>query len=809
MQLSEATAGKRMEMSSQSTGEVPLTKKIACLMCRKRKLRCDGGHPCRTCSRFKISCIYDENRKKSGPKRGYVKALEERLAHVENLLKTKDEWSEDLPQNYNTSVLTPASSVALWTSAYVTPENAESEQASNSLSGFDRCGVSKEETELRRQLESFGFQDRFDLTTSIRNSRLNKANNNTLIALGMNESLPDKLIMDELYGEFFNNFHRLYPFINKYRFLASLNLSYYFQPPIYLRYIMWAIGASSIPKYRELANVYYVRARKYLEVEQISGHGERVSRLAFPQAWALVTYYEYYTMFFPRAWISCGIATRLAYMLQLNVLNSGDFDIPICVVPPSDFSELEERRRTFWFIVCTDRFASLGTGFSMSLQNDTILTNLPASDEAFYANVQEKTYPYNFFMDFDGSGASGLSYFSALAAIMVLIGKTINFSQLSVSKISAMNREGESSFLKKYKALQQELDKFEKNLPPRFRDINLQLEEIPRHYLVTLLYHVTVICLNVELNKSISAYTVNRYKWTKYATRRCLKSSLRISETVRGLKNRPGFKFDPISCFCMYIAARWLVGSLGKCVRPSLKPHISGLLSTLDSAKSHIFFANSFMMQLEADITNIVMGKVSPTVDPTFGSTSQSSNAPCSVNEMNQDRMAGGQGMPEFSNNYGINEDNTTTFSGINSEDAVEQFNVDIENFISTNDESSFPTMANLVSEYASFTSLSQGTSHSNIPLETMQQQIHDFVPYMYINDDNSKHSDTFLPFNQDNDRVMAEQLSSIDDRATVDNNIGSTFQSEGKPSSEESTLKNLYVVQDMSDDIYFQSSAE
>ena len=59
---------------------VPKSKRIACVLCRKRKLKCDGTRPsCGTCARLAHSCAYDDIRRKSGPKRGYVKALEERL----------------------------------------------------------------------------------------------------------------------------------------------------------------------------------------------------------------------------------------------------------------------------------------------------------------------------------------------------------------------------------------------------------------------------------------------------------------------------------------------------------------------------------------------------------------------------------------------------------------------------------------------------------------------------------------------------------------------------------------------------------
>lgn len=59
---------------------VPRPKRIACIICRKRKLKCDGCKPsCGTCSRLGHKCAYDEVRRKSGPKRGYVKELEARL----------------------------------------------------------------------------------------------------------------------------------------------------------------------------------------------------------------------------------------------------------------------------------------------------------------------------------------------------------------------------------------------------------------------------------------------------------------------------------------------------------------------------------------------------------------------------------------------------------------------------------------------------------------------------------------------------------------------------------------------------------
>lgn len=89
---SNAAEAEERRASQEDNGQLPKQKRIACVLCRKRKLKCDGQRPaCATCTRLQHDCVYDEVRRKSGPKRGYVKALEARLAQVETLLKTQDE----------------------------------------------------------------------------------------------------------------------------------------------------------------------------------------------------------------------------------------------------------------------------------------------------------------------------------------------------------------------------------------------------------------------------------------------------------------------------------------------------------------------------------------------------------------------------------------------------------------------------------------------------------------------------------------------------------------------------------------------
>lgn len=99
-------ANGTIEVASGGDSTVPKPKRIACIICRKRKLKCDGSKPsCSTCTRLGHNCAYDEVRRKSGPKRGYVKALEERLSEFSQLYK----WLPGIKMDTNWVILYRAS----------------------------------------------------------------------------------------------------------------------------------------------------------------------------------------------------------------------------------------------------------------------------------------------------------------------------------------------------------------------------------------------------------------------------------------------------------------------------------------------------------------------------------------------------------------------------------------------------------------------------------------------------------------------------------------------------------------------------
>jgi Fungal specific transcription factor domain len=166
---------------------------------------------------------------------------------------------------------------------------------------------------------------------------------------------------------YFEKVHGCVPVIHRPRYLAAMDLAPSMRPPVCLRYAMWTHACSITPKYSALADHFYTRARKYAEQDEMRGFGEGMITIAHCQSWSLIATYEFKMMYFPRAWMSVGRATRLSQMMSLHRQDGAALDVKQALPPPRDWTEREERRRTFWMAFCQDRYASVGTGWPMTI----------------------------------------------------------------------------------------------------------------------------------------------------------------------------------------------------------------------------------------------------------------------------------------------------------------------------------------------------------------------------------------------------------------------------------------------------------
>ncbi|KAL2883127.1 hypothetical protein SGCOL_001315 [Colletotrichum sp. CLE4] len=154
-----------------------------------------------------------------------------------------------------------------------------------------------------------------------------------------------------------------------------------------------ASGAEATKTHRQLAMPFYHRAKAYLEADEMKGDGHYFATVAHAQCWSLIANFEAQQLYFAQASMSLCRAIRVAQMLGLHRVDGECVDAMPLLPPPRDWSEAEERRRTWWVIYCADRLVSGSTGWPVMINQQDISTHLPASDTAFETGVKEQASP--------------------------------------------------------------------------------------------------------------------------------------------------------------------------------------------------------------------------------------------------------------------------------------------------------------------------------------------------------------------------------------------------------------------------------
>lgn len=77
---------------------------LACALCRKKKVKCDGIQPsCSRCKSIGNCCQYSEPPKKRGPPKGYVEVIENRAHRIESLLGNQQQQQQLHYHHFNTN----------------------------------------------------------------------------------------------------------------------------------------------------------------------------------------------------------------------------------------------------------------------------------------------------------------------------------------------------------------------------------------------------------------------------------------------------------------------------------------------------------------------------------------------------------------------------------------------------------------------------------------------------------------------------------------------------------------------------------
>ncbi|KAI6793114.1 hypothetical protein KC332_g17052 [Hortaea werneckii] len=604
-----------------NNAQVPKPKRIACVLCRKRKLKCDGEKPaCGTCSRLQHDCAYDEVRRKSGPKRGYVKALEARLQQVETLLKTQDDQpSGQSDRNGNRDSNTGDQTREV---------DSQPLQYGNMVPDFPNIAGGFDNTDILPQnfisdTDTFEpmSQDQYIDTSFGGMGSANNNNNNNLdmpsdesfpwemISLGLDEPMPPQDVIDELNQAYFDKIHPTLPMIHKPRYYAALNLAPNMRPPVCLRYAMWASAASVTDKYQDLQQHFYQRARKYIQQDEMKGHGESMISVAHCQTWVILATYEFKLMYFPRAWMSAGRACRMGLMMGLHRVDGVGLDVKQCLPPPKDFVELEERRRTFWGCFCVDRYSSIGTGWPMVIDEKDIMSVLPANEDAYLLGKAENTLTLAEALSPDGTPY--LSSFAGVVVLGCLFGR--NLTHLHRPDLGEREDDLNGEFWKRHRSMDNILLNIALALPDRLR-LPMGISN-PNVVFTNMSIHTSTICLHQAAIFKAEKNRMNA-RVSQESKIRCITAASETASIMRQISHIDVSLMNPFMSFCLYVAARVFVQYLKP--RPDdvqVRSSLQFLLQAMNAIKRKNPLTESFLVQLDVDMEAAGLGSARPRND--------------------------------------------------------------------------------------------------------------------------------------------------------------------------------------------------
>ncbi|GAA5895977.1 Zn(II)2Cys6 transcription factor [Sporobolomyces salmoneus] len=416
--------------SQQRDKAASIARGLACLACRKRKVKCDSMKPiCTGCYKHAkgdnstISCVYDDmnapKKKRSSP--GTLAALEAtNQALRDELAELKDYMTQmrtstsnlPLPPSHNT----PSSSVE--GSSYrlqfapppPPPMNPAGDYGSSSYAQAPAVVTVCEPQDPRGSAYSASL----DYTLSKPEGSgggggnvnyLNTSNNasqptppesppsdfwNQLMYPGWPRDLPSFDLTSRLIDVWFSKPHCLTGLINEAQFRSSMlhppSTSSF--PHSALIHAMMAIASMLVseeffmnePRYWPTGQKVseYHAARGKVALDQAIAHGQRLLQVS--QAVTILCYWAYTAARFVELWLLCGMATRIMTPLGLNQLAAPSSGVTYkmhLLPPPKDDSELYERSINCWYAFMSDRMATACTGWAHSLDEADVVSLLP------------------------------------------------------------------------------------------------------------------------------------------------------------------------------------------------------------------------------------------------------------------------------------------------------------------------------------------------------------------------------------------------------------------------------------------------
>ncbi|KAJ5218167.1 fungal-specific transcription factor domain-containing protein [Penicillium cinerascens] len=346
----------------------------ACDECRRRKLRCDGQQPqCGICQDTGAACEVTQ-RGVRGPKKGHLKALKNRIIHLEAMLESLSVNGRQDHQGGSSNDL--ALSVSPidgsdsgthsepWIPKGIVSSGSDHEDFVSNATGLAPVLV----PHLGLLPNQWAFSS----------------------AIPANPRFPpSEIIQAELDQLYLDRVHQSIPILHPRRYLSWSNSTNKTAPRRCLQYAMWMLASLLSAQFRDMIEPLYQETKQMLEYLSVEGAEHSSVSTELGQAWVLVVTFEYMRSYHLIAWMSAGRAFRLVQVMRYHQIDNPSDKQGPSSPQCGDLIEVEERRRVFWMAYFLDHIISMRGDWPITLNEHVICTRLPASDGEFQTGTFE------------------------------------------------------------------------------------------------------------------------------------------------------------------------------------------------------------------------------------------------------------------------------------------------------------------------------------------------------------------------------------------------------------------------------------
>ncbi|KAI8088896.1 fungal-specific transcription factor domain-containing protein [Halteromyces radiatus] len=533
----------------------------ACLVCRRKKTKCDGTKPtCNNCERLKQTCSYAASRRKREPRQKHIEILEKRVERMERLLRP----------GYNEG----------------DSSNNSSLRDNDSLKSIRPKSTHFPPVVFRRTINN---NDGQQLPPIHVGHNLNTTRHlHQVIDMDRRLLPPD---MDDLVEIYLNRIYGVSPFF--YRDDLSEKRSC---PVVALMAI-----AAATAKYSDHPTqpLLWLSGEQY--AEQIRRRMDDIvdmPSVTHVQVLMLLIMHEFGCARGTRSWMYCGIAGRMALELGLHKeptdrLKDGE------IISVETWKKNELRRNVFWGVYIFDRFGGASCARPVLFHDDDIDCHLPCNDDCldqdiFYSESMDGTHITCYkVVERDDDGAAtkvkfvettsqnpktrsrcNLGWPTHMIRIISLFAKVATFVNRTIPRSNTplapfdMNTDD-------YKILSEELDLWNRQLPFALQNTPANLEryrseesrDTHRFLLSHILYNSLIVFLNrpaltlINNIKNMEELPTSHQEAIQLGVEKCLAASDNVSVMLTDI-NQHVKRVFPFLSYLTYSTATVVVHTI-------------------------------------------------------------------------------------------------------------------------------------------------------------------------------------------------------------------------------------------------------